>query len=193
MKRCIGIVAAAALVLAGTMLTALSAGAQPGGRAPDVSGVPEKLETVEVFAPFIGEWEIVGTWDDGRPIKARNTYAWHMNRKHIKCATFVAGPEGEYQRYDGLLVWHPRKKTLGSYSFAFDGNISEYRAETTDGRTFRFGFSPWDDEDTLSIRQTIEFTGPDVFVWTVEARAGESWKRLIRGEWKRKVAAKDAG
>jgi hypothetical protein len=145
----------------------------------------DPLRSVQAFTPFLGEWQIEGAWDDGRPLKARNVFEWGIGGKHIKVGTFLLRPEGDVQRYDGMLTWHPRKQCLASYSFAVDGGISEYRVDTADGKTFTFGFEPWDSTDAQKIRQTIVFENPKVYTWTVEAHEGEEWKRLIKGQWKR--------
>jgi hypothetical protein len=187
MKKFIGCVALAGAVSTGM---AMIASGPPSERNPaDPTQVAELQNTsAAVFAPFLGEWEITARWDSGEELRARAVYEWGLNGKHMREHTYVQGPKGEYERYETMLSYHAGKKSLACYSFAYDGSISEQRVETADGKVFNFGVTAWDESDPANLRQKIEFTSRDTFVWTVELRNGTEWKRLIEGAWRRKAS-----
>jgi hypothetical protein len=84
------------------------------------------------------------------------------------------------------MTWHPRKKTLTIYTFAFDGEVSEHRVTASADGAFKIGFTPWDSDDPANVRQTLRFTGDNEYVWTVELKKNDQWTRLIEGTWHRK-------
>lgn len=173
---CVICIACGAILLSGFRVAA----------ADDKAAGSESLSSIDVFAPFLGEWEITAHWDSGSELKARSVCEWGLNHKHLVDKTFVQGPQGEYQRYESIFSMNSRKKTLSEYVLEFDGSVSEHRVESVDGKTFKFGFMPWDAEDPANLRQTIVFKGKDAYVWTAEIREGDKWKRIIEGTWTRK-------
>lgn len=146
---------------------------------------PDPMKSVKVFAPFIGEWRIDAKWDSGAPLQARGTFEWELGGAHLRTATFLPTDTGEAQRYLGIISYHPGKKSLVSYSFAVDGGIRESLVSTTDGKTFLFGFEPFDASDPANLRQTLVIVDPDTYTWLVEMKQNGEWKRMMLGEWKR--------
>src|SRR5262245_40518108 len=95
------------------------------------------------LARFVGEWTVDGKWSDGQTLRARSVMDWGLGKKILKAKTFVQNPDNtEYQRYEAIMAWHPEKKCLYEISFAFDGNISEYRLDPKDRDTLHVGFEP---------------------------------------------------
>ena len=94
----------------------------------------------------------------------------------------------EYQRYEGIMAWHPDKKSLYQISFAFDGSITETIMEAKEKDTIHVGFTPFQEGKPSLVRQTLRFTDKDHFVWNVQMKQGEEWKQLIEATWVRKGA-----
>ncbi len=175
---------ALALVSVGGAVMAVG-GAGPGGEPAGATS--ESLRSTKALEGFVGEWEIDAKWDDGRPLKARAIYSSEMGGKHIRTQTWLPKPDGtEYQRYQGMMTWHPRKNAFAVYSFAYDGAVTEALATTDDGKTLKIGFEPFEPGAPSPLRQTLRLVSADALEWTVEMNAGGEWKRLIQAEWKRK-------
>jgi len=171
----------------GAALLLVAAAPLAGGDAADQPAASaSSLQSVDALKPFVGEWTIDAKWDDGRPLRARNVYSMELGGRHMRARTFLPQPDGsEIQRYDGFMTWHPEKKSLVQYAFAMDGGVREQCIETTDGKVFRVGFTPFEQGGESNLHQTIEFLSADEFEWTVEIREGGEWKRLIKARWKR--------
>jgi hypothetical protein len=159
-------------------LAGVASGAEPATGAEE-----NKLAALE---RFLGEWEINGRWTTGEELHARNVMDWGIAKKFITAKTFVKNGNTEYQRYDGIMGWHPRKKSLYQITFAYDGDIRETVIESADKDTLYFGWKPFTEGEPSPVRQTIKFTDKDSYVWTVELKQGEEWKKLIEGTWTRK-------
>jgi hypothetical protein len=140
---------------------------------------------ISAFDPFVGEWTVDAKWDSGVPLKARATYTPILGGKHIRTATYLPTEKGEIQRYDGVLTYHHGRKSLVSYSFSVDGEVGETLVETADGKTFLFGFTPWDPAAPSKLRQTLQIKNADTFSWLVEMQQDGKWQRLILADWKR--------
>ena len=138
-------------------------------RADDKPAPENKLAALE---RFIGEWEGDGKWSDGSALHARAVYTWGVNKKIVVGKTFVKDPaKGEYQRYEGILAWHPKKKSLYEVSFAYNGDVSEVLIDQADKDTLHLGYRPFNDGEPANVRQILHFTGDDAFVWTVSLKA----------------------
>src|SRR4029077_17783478 len=68
---------------------------------------------------FVGEWTVRDKWNSGEELHARNVYEWGLGKMILKAKTFVKTDKGEYQRYDAVMAWHPKKKSLFIISFSF--------------------------------------------------------------------------
>lgn len=147
-----------------------------------------KEDPMAALARFIGEWHVEGKWDAGEKLKARGVYTWGVNKKIMIAKTFVMDGDKEYQRYEGIMAWNPAKKSLYQISFAYDGSIAETIMETKEKDTVHIGFTPFHVDRPQPIRQTLRFTDNDHFVWNVQMKQGEEWKRLIEATWVRKKA-----
>jgi hypothetical protein len=139
------------------------------------------------LARFVGEWEVEGKWSDGSPLHARATYEWGLNKKILVAKTFVKDPgKSEYQRYEGILAWNPRKKSLYEVSFAHNGEMTEVLIDPVNKDTLHIGYQPFHEGEPQNVRQILHFAGDDAFVWTVSLKMGNDWTRLIEATWKRK-------
>jgi hypothetical protein len=147
---------------------------------------PASDDKLEPLARFAGEWTVEGKWAGGEALRARAVYEWGLGRKIMKAQTFVMNGDREYQRYEGILAWHPEKKSLYEISFAFDGAVTEYLIEAKDKDTLLIGWAPVADVKPSRVRQTLRFLDKDRFQWVVEMKNGELWQQLIDATWKRK-------
>ncbi len=152
--------------------------------------VPAAQDKLAPLAAFVGgEWATRGYWSNGEELRARNIFAWGVGKKIIKVRTYATRSDGEeYLRYEAVMAWHPRKKSLVEISFAYDGRIQEYILEPAGDDTLRIGWTPYYEGDQPKIRQTLRFVGRDRFVWQVFARAEDGWEQLIESTWHRREA-----
>jgi hypothetical protein len=151
--------------------------------AGDRLAAENKLDVLERFA---GEWVVDGKWADGNPLHARGVYEWSLGKKIMRTRTFVNDGKKEYQRYEGVLAWHPEKKCLYQVSFAFDGAISEFLIEAKEKDTLHIGWGPLPGGKAPKVRQTIRFLDNDHFRWVVQVQDGDDWKQIIDATWQRK-------
>jgi hypothetical protein len=151
--------------------------------AGDKPGAKDKLAPL---ARFVGEWEVDGKWSDGSPLHARGVYAWGLGKHILTAKTFVQDGKKEYQRYEGVMAWHPEKKSLFQISFAFDGSLTETLIESKDKDTLHLGWTPFAEGKPSKVRQVIRFLDNDRFQWVVSLQEGDGWKQLIDATWKRK-------
>ena len=135
---------------------------------------------------FIGEWTVDGTWSNGTPLHARSVYEWGLGKKIMTAKTFVKDGDKEYQRYEGILAWHPERKSLFEISFGIDGSISEILIDRKNDDTLHFGWTAYQADKPSRVRQVIQFTDKDHFRWTVTIKDGDGWKQLIDATWKRR-------
>jgi hypothetical protein len=153
-------------------------------QADDKASPPNQLAPLE---RFVGEWTVNGKWSSGDELHARNIYAWGLGNKIMTAKTFVQFEKGEYQRYEGVMAWHPNKKNLFIISFAYDGNMTENIVETKEDDTILIGFVPFHQGEPSKVRQTIKFKDKDHFTWKVELQGKGSWQELIDATWVRKT------
>jgi hypothetical protein len=135
---------------------------------------------------FVGEWTVHGKWSSGEELQARNVYEWGLGNKILKAKTFVKTDKGEYQRYDAVMSWHPKKKSLFIISFAFDGGMTENLIEPKDADTLQIGFTPFHEGEPGKIRQIIHFKDKDHFIWQVFLKNETDWQEIINATWERK-------
>jgi hypothetical protein len=147
---------------------------------------PADGDKLAPLARFAGEWEVNGTWSDGKKLHARNVYAWSLGKKILTSRTFVRDGDKEYQRYEGILAWHPQKKCLYQINFAYDGNITETVVESKNADTLHLGWEPFTPGKPSPARSVIRFLDNDRFQWTVSVRDGDGWKQIIDATWTRK-------
>ena len=153
---------------------------------PSASEQTDKSDPMAVLAPFVGEWQVEGQWAAGEKLHARGVYQWGLGKKILKAKTFVMNGDKEYQRYESIMAWHPKKKCLYEITFAFDGKISEVIIEPKDQDTLHIGYTPFHADEDQNVRQILKFKDKDHFVWTVNLKQGEEWKQIIEATWERK-------
>jgi hypothetical protein len=167
------------------VLLALVGGPVPGSGAADKPSPAQENHLAPLERLLGGEWVVHGKWKSGETLHARNVIAWGLGKKFITAKTFVKDGDKEYQRYEAVFAWHPRKKSLVQYSFAFDGNLSETIVEAKDKDTLHVGWTPFAADQPSNVRQVLHFTDKDTFVWTVSIKTDGGWKELIEATWHR--------
>jgi hypothetical protein len=168
--------------LLGGVLIVLSSASALGGADKGA----EKNDPMAALAPFVGEWQVEGQWSSGDKLRARGVYEWGLGKKILKARTFVMNGDKEYQRYESIMAWHPKKKCLYEITFAFDGHIGEVVIEPKDSDTFHIGYTPFQADEPSNVRQILKFKDKDHFQWIVSMKQGEEWKQLIDATWERK-------
>jgi hypothetical protein len=137
------------------------------------------------LARFAGEWKIDGKWASGEDLHARSVYQWSLAKRILTAKTFVMKDGSEYQRYEGVMAWHPKKKSLYEVSFAFDGTIHETLIEKVDDNTLHIGYVPFNADEQSKVRQVLKFEDDDNFNWKVEIQADGKWQQIMDATWHR--------
>jgi hypothetical protein len=153
----------------------------------DDKATPPKTNPTASLARFVGEWTVHGKWNSGEELHARNIYEWGLDNKIVKSKTFVKTDKGEYQRYDAVMAWHPKNKSLFIISFSFDGGMTENLIEAKDADTFHIGFIPFQEGEPAKVRQIIHFKDNDHFSWQVLLQNDKDWQEIINATWERKA------
>jgi hypothetical protein len=169
-------------LVAGILMIGLPA-FSPGGDA-----AAEKKDSLAPLARFAGEWEVDGQWSSGEALHARGVYEWGLGKKILRARTFVGTGDKEYQRYESVMTWHPKKQCLYEITFAYDGNISEVVIDPKDEDTLHIGYTPFHADQPQNVRQILKFKDNDHFVWTVNIKQGDEWKQIMEATWVRKNA-----
>jgi hypothetical protein len=156
-------------------------------RADDKSAAKATDSNLAPLERLLGEWEINGRWTSGEELHARNVIDWGIAKKFITAKTFVKKEDGtEYQRYDAVFGFHPKKKCLFQISFTYAGDINETVIETAGEDALHIGWRPFDENEPSNVRQIIKFVGNDSYAWTVLVKDGNDWKKIMEGTWIRK-------
>jgi len=148
---------------------------------------------MSALAKFDGEWHVNGKWSNGETLEARTVYHWGLGKKIVMAETYAKYRGKEYQRYENVMTWHPKKKCLYEISFTYDGEISEHVIDAVEPDTLHVDFRPLPDDvagaaaKTIApeLRQVLKFTDDDHMVWTVTMKQGGEWQQLIEATWVR--------
>src|SRR5438445_3839192 len=108
----------------------------------------EEKTKLALLEQFIGQWVVDGKWASGEELHARTVYEWGINKQIITAKTFVKDKDKEYQRYEVVFAWHPKKKSLYEISFVFNGEIHEVLIDMKDADTLQIGYTSFDEKET---------------------------------------------
>jgi hypothetical protein len=159
------------------------AGAAPAG---DEQPAADKGHLAPLARFVGGQWVIHGRWSNGEDLKARSVYEWGIANKIIVAKTYVMNGDKEYHRYEGIFAWHPKKKSLVQFSFAYNGDLTETVMEIKDKDTVHVGWTPYNPGQPGNVRQVLKFQDDNSFVWTVALKNGDKWDQIMEGTWERK-------
>jgi hypothetical protein len=137
---------------------------------------------LESLACFVG-----GGWiGDGRhgpdsDFRTRVVYEWGLNHRLLKAKSYLSRDRGEQLVYESVFTWHPQKKQLFFVSVSAEGGIFEGTIEKK-GKVFESQFNSYSGAATSIFRQTIQFLDDDHTVWTVFAKKGDDWVKVIESK-----------
>lgn len=148
-----------------------------------------KGKPLEMFSPYIGNWEINDRWSTGETLWARNEYRVLMNGAFVEATTWAKdGDRPPYARYRTIFAWDPEAKSLVSHGFTMDGTAETHRMEMLDADGSTAISAEWpmsDAENAPSIRQHVHMPKDGSYrwqVWMVPAGGGDP-AVMIDGEW----------
>jgi hypothetical protein len=137
---------------------------------------------VESLACFVGgAWVGEGQHGADRDFRTRVVYEWGLNRRLLKAKSYLNGDKGEELVYESVFTWHPQKKTLVFLSVSAGGGIFEGTMEKQ-GNTFEAHFHSYSGPASSMFRQTIQFLDNDHALWTVFAKKGDDWVKVIESK-----------
>jgi hypothetical protein len=154
---------------------------------PAVLAEEKESNPVESLACFVG-----GAWiGDGRhgpdsDFRTRVVYEWGLNRRLLKAKSYLHGDKGERLVYESVFTWHPEKKKLVFLSVSAEGGIFEGTVEKK-GNIFESLFHSYSGSADSTFRQTIQFLDDDHTLWTVFAKKGETWVKVIESKQHRET------
>jgi hypothetical protein len=155
----------------------------PAMRA-DESKEPNPLEPLGCFVG--GAWIGEGQHGTDTGFRTRVVYEWGLNRKLLKAKSYLRADKGEQLVYESVFTWHPEKKKMIFLSVSAAGGIFEGTLEKNDN-TFESLFKSYSGTTTSTFRQTIQFLDNDHTLWTVFAKKGEDWVKVIESKQHRET------
>lgn len=102
--------------------------------------------------------------------------------------SYLAGDKGDRLVYESVFTWHPGKKKIIILSVSSEGGIFDGAVEAK-GDTFESLFTSYSGDKASTFRQTIKFTDKDNTEWTVFAKKGKEWVKIIESKQRREKAS----
>jgi hypothetical protein len=172
-------------MILGVIVVSLAWSVIPASWADD----PKPSDPLESLGRFVGgAWVAQGDGSSDPHFRTRVAYEWGINHKLLKIRSYLTGEkDGERLVYESVVFWHPEKKTLVFSSIAADGSIFDGTMECR-GDTFESNFQSISSEKTSTYRQTIQFLDDNTTRWTVLARRGDDWVKVIESRQHREGA-----
>jgi hypothetical protein len=161
----------------------------PAARA-DAVKEPNQLERLARFVG--GAWIGEGQHSGDTAFRTRVVYEWGLNHRLLKAKSYLRGDKGEQLVYESVFTWHPEKKKVIFLSVSATGGIFEGTLDEREN-TFEAVFNSYSATTTSTFRQTIQFLDNDHTLWTVFAKKGEDWVKVIESKQHRDVTATDTG
>jgi hypothetical protein len=144
---------------------------------------------LESLAGFVGgAWIGEGRHGADSGFRTRVVYEWGLNHRLLKAKSYLHGDKGERLVYESVFTWHPEKKRLVFLSVSAEGGIFEGTAEKK-GKVFESLFHSYSGATTSMFRQTIQFLDDDHAVWTVFAKKGDDWVKVIESKQHRETGS----
>jgi hypothetical protein len=147
---------------------------------------------VEALACFVGGgWIGEGRHGSDSDFRTRVVYEWGLNHRLLKAKSYLSRDKGEQLLYESVLTWHPQKKQLVFLSVSAEGGIFEGTTEKK-GKVFESQFNSHSGAASSTFRQTIQFVDDDHTLWTVFAKKGNDWVKVIESKQHRESRPLDA-
>jgi hypothetical protein len=142
----------------------------------------KEANPLETLACFVGGgWIGEGRHSPDAEFRTRVVYEWGLNRRLLKAKSFLSGDKGERLVYESVFSWHPQKKKLIFLSVSAEGGIFEGAFEKK-GDVFESHFDSFSGSGAARFRQTIQFLDADHTLWTVFAKQGDDWVKVIESK-----------
>jgi hypothetical protein len=156
---------------------------------PAIPAEEKEPNPLEALARFVGGgWIGEGRHGPDAAFRTRVVYEWGLNRRLLKAKSFLSGDKGERLVYESVFTWHPQKKQLIFLSVSAEGGIFEGAVEKK-GDTFESHFDSFSGSQVSKFRQTIQFLDDDHTVWTVFAKKGDDWVKVIESKQHREIGS----
>jgi hypothetical protein len=134
---------------------------------------------LEPFGRLVGgEWIGEGKHGGDSDFRTRVVYEWGINHKLLKARSYLRQNGAEKLVYESVFAWHPQKKTVIFMSFAADGHIFDGTMEAK-GDAFDGLWNAYAEGRTATYRQTLRMLDADTMSWTVYAKKGDAWEKVI--------------
>jgi hypothetical protein len=142
---------------------------------------------LESLARFVGGgWIGEGRHGPEIDFRTRVVYEWGLNHRLLKAKSYLSRDKGEQLLYESVFTWHPQKKQLFFLSVSAEGGIFEGTMEKK-GNVFESHFHSYSGAATSMVRQTIQFLDDDHTLWTVFAKKGNDWVKIIESKQHRET------
>jgi hypothetical protein len=149
----------------------------------------KEVNPLESLACLVGgTWIGEGQHGPDSEFRTRVVYEWGLNRRLLKAKSFLRGDKGERLVYESVFTWHPQKNKLIFLSISAEGGIFEGTVERK-GDTFECVFNSYSGTASSRFRQTIQFLDADHTLWTVFAKKGDDWVKVIESKQHREIEA----
>lgn len=127
-----------------------------------------------------------------RNFRTRVVYEWGLNHRLLKARSYLNGEKGEQLVYESVFTWHPQRKRLIFLSVSAEGGIFEGTIEKK-GAVVEALFHSYSGAATSMFRQTIQFLDNDHTLWTVFAKKGDDWLKVIESKQHRDTTSTATG
>ena len=129
---------------------------------------------LEPMGKYVG-----GQWVTRGDFRVRVVYEWGIEKKLLKAKSYLTRESGEKLVYESVFAYHPEKKAIIFLSVGGDGGIFDGTMTPKDG-SFESVFTAFSAAGKGStFRQVLQFRDDDTISWTVFARKGEEWTKVI--------------
>jgi hypothetical protein len=170
------------------VFAAALAGALPAAKADDT----KETNPVEALSRFVGgQWIGRGGHGPNTDFRTRVVYEWGLNHRLVKAKSYLTTDQGERLVHESVFTWHPQKKKLVFLSVSSEGGIFDGSIEQK-GDTFELPFESYSGDKATTYRQTIQFVDKDHTLWTVFAKKGDEWVKVIESKQHRETAVAPA-
>ena len=155
--------------------------------SPVSADEPTPADHLAPLARFVGgEWVGRGKHDADSDFRTRVVYEWGIDKKLLKAKSYLKGEGGETLVYESVFAWHPAKKAITLLSVV----VADDSSTTPSSRGRRLAsirlHRRLGGDKTTAYRQSIRFLDDDHTEWTVFAKKGDEWVKVIESTQERR-------
>lgn len=152
------------------------------------SSEPAPKPTLDVFAPFIGEWKTEGVWEDPKTGSMRIVYEWALDKKAVVVKSYVDRDGTEQMVYTTTCSLHPQTGEITFRSDSVWDVLYQGIAEAKADGTLEYTWFDYAKEETRAWRQTITLNG-DKYDWKVFKKGDTGWTIAKESTFKKTASA----